>query len=135
MTLVIRYSPASYHRRSVSCVAVASHHEHYQKPSYPTGRYYDTIEITEEASTESSSASPSTTRHGQRKSDISLGQLQRSLSSAGLRSPATTTEATEASEGATVNVATGSFGGKLVKVKEKKEWCLCTTFQGEIWVA
>ncbi|KAF9386108.1 hypothetical protein CPB97_004045 [Podila verticillata] len=111
----MRQGPASYHRRSVSCVAVASHHEHYQKPSYPTGRYYDTIEITE-ASTESSSASPSTSRHGQRKSDISLGQLQRSLSSACLSNPATTTEVAETPEGATVNVATGSLGGKLVKV-------------------
>ncbi|KAF9318971.1 hypothetical protein BG003_010178 [Podila horticola] len=118
MTVVNRYSSASYHRRSVSCVAVASHHEHYQKPSYPTGRYYDTVEITEEASTESSSASPTatTSRHGQRKSDISLGQLQRSLSSAGLSNPAATTEAAETPEGATVNVTTGSLGGKLVKV-------------------
>ncbi|KAG0033647.1 hypothetical protein BGZ81_007774 [Podila clonocystis] len=118
MTLVICYSSASYHRRSVSCVAVASHHEHYQKPSYPTGRHYDTVEIMEETSTESSSASPiaTTSRHGQRKSDISLGQLQRSLSNAGLSNSSTTTEAAETPDGANANVATGSLGGKLGKV-------------------
>ena len=68
----------------MSCLAVASHHEHYDHPSYyaaSSGRYYDTIEISE------GSASPvHHTRHAQRKSEgaISIAQLQRSLSNAGL---------------------------------------------------
>lgn len=90
----VRKSAGSYHRRSVSCLAVASHHEHYEHPSYyaASGRYYDTIEVSE------GSASPvNHTRHVQRKSEgqISIGQLQRSLSNAGL-----------------VNVSTAAADGK-----------------------
>lgn len=76
-------SPKSYHRRTVSCLAVASHHEHYEQSSYlaPTGRFYE-IELSE-----ATSASPvNHTRHVQRKSEgaISLVQLQQSLSGAGV---------------------------------------------------
>ncbi|KAF9427423.1 hypothetical protein BGZ94_004938 [Podila epigama] len=105
----MRQGSASYHRRSVSCLAVASHHEHYEKPSYPTGRYYDTVEITEETtSTESSSASPSNSvpRHAQRKSE-----------GGNINIPTTTTNAAaETPEGTTISVATSSLGGKLVKI-------------------
>lgn len=77
-------SPKSYHRRTVSCLAVASHHEHYEHPSYlaPTGRFYETVEFSE-----ATSASPvNHTRHVQRKSEgnISLIQLQQGLSGAGV---------------------------------------------------
>ncbi|KAG0201984.1 hypothetical protein BGX28_005337 [Mortierella sp. GBA30] len=73
----------SYHRRTVSCLAVASHHEHYDHPWYCTAnnRLYDTIEIAE------GSASPvHLTHHAKRKSEgaISLELLQRSLTGAGV---------------------------------------------------
>ncbi|KAG9321118.1 hypothetical protein KVV02_000700, partial [Mortierella alpina] len=80
---VMRKSPTSYHRRTVSCLAVASHHEHYDHPWYcsSNSRFYDTLEIAE------GSASPvHQTRHAKRKSEgsISLEHLQKSLSGAGV---------------------------------------------------
>ncbi|KAG0053785.1 hypothetical protein BGZ83_000420 [Gryganskiella cystojenkinii] len=122
----VRKSPGSYHRRSVSCLAVASHHEHYDHPSYyaaSSGRYYDTIDISE------GSASPvHHTRHVQRKSEgaISMAQLQRSLSNAGLVnvSSTATTAAVNPSgshqkkdgDYTMVSVPSGPLSGKLVKV-------------------
>ncbi|KAI1321755.1 hypothetical protein EDD11_000031 [Mortierella claussenii] len=87
----MRKSPGSYHRRTVSCLAVASHHEHYNHPSYyvPNGRFYDAIDLAE------GSASPvQQTRHAKRKSDgaISLEQLQKGLSEAGVNSSASAAE-------------------------------------------
>ncbi|GJJ75647.1 hypothetical protein EMPS_08005 [Entomortierella parvispora] len=115
----IRKSPGSYHRRSVSCLAVASHHEHYEHPSYyaaASGRYYDTIEVSE------GSASPVThTRHIQRKSEgaISIGQLQRSLSNAGLVNVSTAAADGKTKDGdyTMVSVPSGPLSGKLVKVR------------------
>ncbi|KAF9438639.1 hypothetical protein BGZ76_006200 [Entomortierella beljakovae] len=76
----VRKSPTSYHRRTVSCLAVASHHEHYNHPSYfiPNGRFFDAIEVAE------GSASPVQTRHAKRKSEgaISIEQLRKGLSGA-----------------------------------------------------
>ncbi|KAG0246677.1 hypothetical protein B0O80DRAFT_486348 [Mortierella sp. GBAus27b] len=103
-----RQSPKSYHRRAVSCLAVASHHEHYNHPSY---YMYDMIEVAE------GSASPiRQTRHTKRKSEgaISLEQLQKGLSGAGVaNSDASTSEANGKNEGVT---ASGSLNGKLVKL-------------------
>ncbi|GJJ70338.1 hypothetical protein EMPS_02687 [Entomortierella parvispora] len=130
MILDIGPSSGSYHRRSHSCLAVASHHEHYEHPSYypaaNSGRYYDTVEITEAGAVTTaiatgsdgagSSASPNMTRHGQRKSEtISMSQLQRSLSGAHLSSSASSAAASPptSSEDGVVSVATGSLGGKV----------------------
>ncbi|KAF9170915.1 hypothetical protein BGX21_008266 [Mortierella sp. AD011] len=80
---VTRKSPKSYHRRAVSCLAVASHHQHYNHTSYhiPNGRF-DAIEMVE------GSASPVQTRHAKRKSEgaISLERLQKGLNDAGAAS-------------------------------------------------
>ncbi|KAF9958244.1 hypothetical protein BGZ65_001583 [Modicella reniformis] len=78
--ITMRRSPGNYHRRSVSCLAVASHHEHYNHPSYyiTNGRLCDMIE---------GSASPThQTRHAKRKSEgtISPEQVQKGLTNAGV---------------------------------------------------
>ncbi|KAF8930524.1 hypothetical protein BGZ58_008197 [Dissophora ornata] len=110
--IAMRKSPGSYHRRSVSCLAVASYHEHYNHPSYylANDRLYDTLEVSE------GSASPvHQTRHAKRKSDgaISLELLQRGLSGAGIANanvtPAESKDKTE-------TIMSGSLNGKLVKV-------------------
>ncbi|KAI8599313.1 hypothetical protein EDD21DRAFT_445468 [Dissophora ornata] len=109
--IAMRKSPGSYHRRSVSCLAVASYHEHYNHPSYylANDRLYDTLEVSE------GSASPvHQTRHAKRKSDgaISLELLQRGLSGAGIANanvtPAESKDKTE-------TIMSGSLNGKLVK--------------------
>lgn len=91
------HSPTTYHRRTVSCLAVASYHEHYNHPAYlasgGNNQLYDTI-IPE------GSASPvhHQTRHAHRKSEgaISLDQLQKGLSGAGVSN--VNTSAAEAKE-------------------------------------
>ncbi|KAG0250867.1 hypothetical protein BG011_008025, partial [Mortierella polycephala] len=122
------YSPASYHRRSVSCVA--SREDYYDHPSFNANsgnnRLYDTIEISEDgfattaiAINGSGSASPSQSRHAPRKSDgnISIAQLQKSLSRAGITNNVTVDGASSGSENSdgVVGMATSSFGGKLIK--------------------
>ncbi|KAF9955624.1 hypothetical protein BGZ72_003575 [Mortierella alpina] len=106
----------------MSCLAVAPNHDHFDHPSF-SNRLYDTIEISEDGvattafttGAPGSSASPVQTRHVSRKSDgnISISQLQKSLSGAGI-----TDAAASGSEGTdgVVSVATGSLGGKLVKL-------------------
>ncbi|KAG0336663.1 hypothetical protein BG004_007949 [Podila humilis] len=115
----MRTSPKSYHRRTVSCLAVASHHEHYDHPSYlaalPTGRFYETVEFSE-----ATSASPvNHTRHVQRKSEgsISLALLQQGLSGAGVAN-VITNDVKEKTENVASPVPSGSslLGGKLVKM-------------------
>jgi hypothetical protein len=120
------FRSAAYHRRSHSCLAVASHHEHYENPSYQaapgSGRYYDIVEVSEDVgagttaiATGAGSSSPTYMRHIPRKSDgtISLTQLQRSLSNAGAAAAAGGDNAD-----GVVSVSTGTLGGKL-KVKKK----------------
>ncbi|KAF9134834.1 hypothetical protein BGW39_005744, partial [Mortierella sp. 14UC] len=119
---------ASYHRRSHSCLAVASHHEHYENPSYQaapgSGRYYDIVEVSEEGGATTAiaigagSSSPSHMRHIPRRSDgsISLTQLQRSLTSAGLNSANGGAAAGGENAGGVVSVSTGTLGGKLIKL-------------------
>ncbi|KAF9335949.1 hypothetical protein BG006_010168 [Podila minutissima] len=107
-------SPKSYHRRTVSCLAVASHHEHYEHPSYlaPTGRFYETVEFSE-----ATSASPvNHTRHVQRKSEgnISLIQLQQGLSGAGVTN-VISSDAKDKSENAPI-AGSSLLGGKLIKM-------------------
>ncbi|KAG0085138.1 hypothetical protein BGZ93_004210 [Podila epicladia] len=109
----MRKSPKSYHRRTVSCLAVASHHEHYEHPSYlaPTGRFYETVEFSE-----ATSASPvNHTRHIQRKSEgnISLIQLQQGLSGAGV----TNVISSDAKDKSEITSTAGSslLVGKLIK--------------------
>ncbi|KAF9404477.1 hypothetical protein BGZ94_004151 [Podila epigama] len=114
----MRKSPTNYHRRTVSCLAVASHHEHYEHPSYiaPTGRYYDAVVFSE-----ATSASPvhNTTRHAQRKSEgsISLSQLQQSLANAGVTNVIATAPGVKDTNTNSATPAGGSglLGGKLVK--------------------
>lgn len=120
-------SSAHYHRRSMSCLAVVPNHDHFDHPSF-SNRLYDTIEISEDGvattafttGAPGSSASPVQTRHVSRKSDgnISISQLQKSLSGAGITNAAASEASASGSEGAdgVVSVATGSLGGKLVKV-------------------
>ncbi|KAF9390979.1 hypothetical protein CPB97_007858 [Podila verticillata] len=108
----MRKSPKSYHRRTVSCLAVASHHEHYEQSSYlaPTGRFYE-IELSE-----ATSASPvNHTRHVQRKSEgaISLVQLQQSLSGAGVA--VISSDAKDKENAPTANGGSSLLGGKLIK--------------------
>ncbi|KAF9216404.1 hypothetical protein BGZ59_009821 [Podila verticillata] len=108
----MRKSPKSYHRRTVSCLAVASHHEHYEQSSYlaPTGRFYE-IELSE-----ATSASPvNHTRHVQRKSEgaISLVQLQQSLSGAGVA--VISSDAKGKENAPTANGGSSLLGGKLIK--------------------
>ncbi|KAG0262193.1 hypothetical protein BG011_000244 [Mortierella polycephala] len=100
----------SYHRRTVSCLAIASQHEHFDHPSY--SRLYDTIEIAE------GSASPvQYTRHTKRKSEgaISLDHLQKSLSNAGASA---NKDAKKDGDYTVVSVPSVSapLGGKLVKL-------------------
>ncbi|KAI9237784.1 MAG: hypothetical protein BYD32DRAFT_290423 [Podila humilis] len=109
----MRKSPKSYHRRTVSCLAVASHHEHYEQSSYlaPTGRFYE-IELSE-----ATSASPvNHTRHVQRKSEgaISLVQLQQSLSGAGVA--VISSDAKGKENAPTANGGSSLLGGKLIKM-------------------
>ncbi|KAG0327251.1 hypothetical protein BG000_001033 [Podila horticola] len=113
----MRKSPKSYHRRTVSCLAVASHHEHYEHPSYlaPTGRFYETVEFSE-----ATSASPvNHTRHVQRKSEgnISLIQLQQGLSGAGVAN-VISSDAKDKSENAPI-AGSSLLGGKLIKTHTK----------------
>ncbi|KAF9353196.1 hypothetical protein BGX26_009016 [Mortierella sp. AD094] len=102
----MRKSPGSYHRRTVSCLAVASHHEHYNHPSYyiPNGRFFDAIEMVE------GSASPVQTRHAKRKSEgaISLEQLQKGLNDASAANANVSKDKKDA--------APGLLSGKLVKL-------------------
>ncbi|KAG0215436.1 hypothetical protein BGX28_010141 [Mortierella sp. GBA30] len=120
-------SSTNYHRRSMSCLAVASHHEHFDHPSF-SNRLFDTIEISEDGvattafvtgGATGSSASPVQTRHAPRKSDgnISMTQLQKSLSGAGITSSEASSSASrsEGTDGA-VSVAAVSLGGKLAKL-------------------
>ncbi|KAF9109822.1 hypothetical protein BGX27_007159 [Mortierella sp. AM989] len=104
----MRKSLGSYHRRTVSCLAVASHHEHYNHPSYyiPNGRFFDAIEAVD------GSASPVQTRHAKRKSEgaISLEQLQKSLSDAGALNVNTAAAKDKK------DAASGLLSGKLVKL-------------------
>ncbi|KAG0071453.1 hypothetical protein BGZ89_010579 [Linnemannia elongata] len=111
----MRQGSAAYHRRSHSCLAVASHHEHYESPSYQaapgSGRYYDIVEVSEGGATTAiatgaGSSSPTHMRHIPRKSDgaISMTQLQRSLSNAGAGG--------DNADGV-VSVSAGSLGGKI----------------------
>ena len=114
------FRSAAYHRRSHSCLAVASHHEHYENPSYQaapgSGRYYDIVEVSGEGGattaigTGAGSSSPTHMRHIPRKSDgtISMTQLQRSLSNAGAAAVA----GGDSADGV-ANVSTGTLGGKL----------------------
>ncbi|KAG9069095.1 hypothetical protein KI688_009990 [Linnemannia hyalina] len=115
-----RKSPTTYHRRTVSCLAVASYHEHYNHPAYlasgGSNQLYDTI-IPE------GSASPvhHQTRHAHRKSEgaISLDQLQKGLSGAGVSNVNTSTaEAKDNKDGnfTTVNVSSGPLSGKVIKL-------------------
>ncbi|KAG0284188.1 hypothetical protein BGZ97_008278 [Linnemannia gamsii] len=116
-----RKSPTTYHRRTVSCLAVASYHEHYNHPAYlasgGNNQLYDTI-IPE------GSASPvhHQTRHVQRKSEgaISLDQLQKGLSGAGVSNVNTSAaEAKDISKDGnftTVNVSSGPLSGKVIKL-------------------
>ncbi|KAF9302086.1 hypothetical protein BGZ74_005876 [Mortierella antarctica] len=111
-------SPKSYHRRTVSCLAVASHHEHYEHPSYlaPTGRFYETVEFSE-----ATSASPvNHTRHVQRKSEgnISLIQLQQGLAGAGVTN-VISSNAKDKSENAPT-AGSSLLGGKLIKTRTKE---------------
>ncbi|KAF9586171.1 hypothetical protein BGW38_008980 [Lunasporangiospora selenospora] len=104
---------AGKHRRTVSCLAVASHHEHYDHPSYlvPSNRY-DMLVIAE------GSASPvQQSRHAHRKSEgaISLNQLQQSLSNAGAAESTGSNDASNA-DFAVVSLSSGPLSGKLVKV-------------------
>lgn len=113
-------SPKSYHRRTVSCLAVASHHEHYNHPSYyiVNTRLCDVFEVAD------SSASPTRqTRHGKRKSEgaISLEQLQKGLTGASV-AHVDNSEAKDKNE-------FRSSSGKLVKVWSNSINCitpLCT---------
>ncbi|KAI7830657.1 hypothetical protein BC939DRAFT_489642 [Gamsiella multidivaricata] len=104
-------SPTSYHRRTVSCLAVASPYVHYNDPAYyiANSRLYDTTEVAE------GSASPvHQTRHVKRKSDgtISLEQLQKGLASASIANAGVTiTETKEKSDAA----ASSPLSGKLAK--------------------
>ncbi|KAK3829201.1 MAG: hypothetical protein J3Q66DRAFT_324611 [Benniella sp.] len=102
-----RPSPKNYHRRAVSCLAVASPHEH---SYYMTdARLYDMVEVAE------GSASPTRqTRHIKRKSDgaISIEQLQKGLSDAGVANVESSASDIKKNEG----VASGPLSGKLVKV-------------------
>ncbi|KAG0033507.1 hypothetical protein BGZ82_006084 [Podila clonocystis] len=112
-----RTSPKSYHRRTVSCLAVASHHEHYEHPSYlaPTGRFYETVEFSQ-----ATSASPvNHTRHVQRKSEgnISLIQLQQGLSGAGVAN-VISSDTKDKSENALTS-GSSFLGGKLIKTRTK----------------
>ncbi|KAG0028249.1 hypothetical protein BGZ81_004917 [Podila clonocystis] len=115
-----RTSPKSYHRRTVSCLAVASHHEHYEHSSYlaPTGRFYETVEFSQ-----ATSASPvNHTRHVQRKSEgnISLIQLQQGLSGAGVTN-VISSDTKDKSEN--VPTSGSSFlGGKLIKHLQQHPW-------------
>ncbi|KAF9096938.1 hypothetical protein BGX23_010114 [Mortierella sp. AD031] len=113
-----RRSPTIYHRRTVSCLAVASYHEHYNHPSYlsSNGQLYDTVIL-------EGSASPvhHQSRHVQRKSEgaISLDQLQKSLSGAGVSSVNTSAaESKDNKDGeyTMVNVPSGPLSGKLIKL-------------------
>ncbi|KAG0373785.1 hypothetical protein BGX24_011243 [Mortierella sp. AD032] len=111
-----RKSPTTYHRRTVSCLAVASFHEHYNHPSYQAGgnQVYDTI-IPE------GSASPvhHQSRHVQRKSEgaISLDQLQKGLSGAGVSNVNTSAAEAKDNKDGMVNVPSGgSLSGKLIKL-------------------
>ncbi|KAF9967807.1 hypothetical protein BGZ70_008117 [Mortierella alpina] len=111
----------------MSCLAVAPNHDHFDHPSF-SNRLYDTIEISEDGvattafttGAPGSSASPVQTRHVSRKSDgnISISQLQKSLSGAGISNAAASEASASGGEGAdgVVSVATGSLGGKLVKL-------------------
>ncbi|KAG0365497.1 hypothetical protein BGZ54_006474 [Gamsiella multidivaricata] len=107
-----RKSPTSYHRRTVSCLAVASPYVHYNDPAYyiANSRLYDTTEVAE------GSASPvHQTRHVKRKSDgtISLEQLQKGLASASIANAGVTiTETKEKSDAA----ASSPLSGKLAKL-------------------
>ncbi|KAF9200587.1 hypothetical protein BGZ49_009162 [Haplosporangium sp. Z 27] len=105
---VMRKSPGSYHRRTVSCLAVASHYEHYNHPSYyiPNGRFFDAVEMVE------GSASPVQTRHAKRKSEgaISLEQLQKGLNDAGASNAITIASKDKK------DAASGPLSGKLVKL-------------------
>ncbi|KAG0216295.1 hypothetical protein BGX33_000256 [Mortierella sp. NVP41] len=124
----MRQGSASYHRRSHSCLAVASHHEHYENPSYypapGSGRYYDIVEVSEEGSTTTAiatgagSSSPIHMRHVPRKSDgnISMTQLQRSLSGAGVNAADGAVAASGENVDGVVGVATGTLCGKLSKL-------------------
>ncbi|KAF9155712.1 hypothetical protein BG015_008846 [Linnemannia schmuckeri] len=115
----MRQGSAAYHRRSHSCLAVASHHEHYENSSYQaapgSGRYYDIVEVSEEGgataaiATGAGSSSPIHMRHIPRKSDgtISMTQLQRSLSNAGA------VPAGGDNADGIVSVSTSTLGGKL----------------------
>ncbi|KAF9156532.1 hypothetical protein BG015_004442 [Linnemannia schmuckeri] len=120
LPMVGRKSPTTYHRRTVSCLAVASYHEHYNHPAYlasgGNNQLYDTI-IPE------GSASPvhHQTRHVQRKSEgaISLDQLQKGLSGAGVSNVKTSAAEVKDSEDGnftTVNVSSGSLSGKVIKL-------------------
>ncbi|KAF9177504.1 hypothetical protein BGZ51_008670 [Haplosporangium sp. Z 767] len=105
-----RKSAVSYRRRTVSCLTIASHQEHFDHPSY--SRLYDTIEIAE------GSASPvQYTRHAKRKSEgaISLDYLQKSLSNAGASA---NKDAKKDGDYTVVGVPSVSapLGGKLVKL-------------------
>ncbi|KAF9129608.1 hypothetical protein BGX30_013891 [Mortierella sp. GBA39] len=114
----MRQGSAAYHRRSHSCLAVASHHEHYESPSYQaapgSGRYYDIVEVSEEGgattaiATGAGSSSPTHMRHIPRKSDgsISMTRLQRSLSNAAAVAGGDNADGV-------VSVSTGALGGKL----------------------
>ncbi|KAF9340885.1 hypothetical protein BGZ91_012015 [Linnemannia elongata] len=114
-----RKSPTTYHRRTVSCLAVASYHEHYNHPAYlasgGNNQLYDTI-IPE------GSASPvHQTRHAHRKSEgaISLDQLQKGLSGAGVSNVNTSAaEAKDNKDGnfTTVNVSSGPLSAKVIKL-------------------
>ncbi|KAF9106183.1 hypothetical protein BGX29_010214 [Mortierella sp. GBA35] len=126
-------SPTIYHRRTVSCLAVASYHEHYNHPSYlsSNGQLYDTVIL-------EGSASPvhHQSRHVQRKSEgaISLDQLQKSLSGAGVSSVNTSAaESKDNKDGeyTMVNVPSGPLSGKLIK----HCFCLETPFFQKLNVA
>ncbi|KAH7048033.1 hypothetical protein BKA57DRAFT_438551 [Linnemannia elongata] len=107
LPMASRKSPTTYHRRTVSCLAVASYHEHYNHPAYlasgGNNQLYDTI-IPE------GSASPvhHQTRHAHRKSEgaISLDQLQKGLSGAGVSNVNTSAAEAKENKDATNNTIT-----------------------------
>ncbi|KAF9932245.1 hypothetical protein FBU30_008667 [Linnemannia zychae] len=118
---MMRQGSASHHRRSHSCLAVASHHKHYESPSYQaapgSGRYYDIVEVSEEggATTAITTGASSASASIPRRIDgaISLTQLQRSLTGAGVKVAEGTASSGGDNTDGVVSVATGTLGGKI----------------------
>ncbi|KAF9902707.1 hypothetical protein BX616_001847 [Lobosporangium transversale] len=113
----LRKSSGSYHRRTVSCLAIAAHHGHYNRLSYyaSNGYFYDAI-----GPAEGSISPVNQARHVKRRSEgaISIELLQKSLLEAGIKTKdvSSTAEIVVGAKHKTDADASRPLNGRLVKL-------------------